>query len=756
MSTESSDGNTEAFDAFQQALDLGLASKGNVEAARTLASDSTTVVHHDAGLRHDADLHHDVAGARVLDESILGLGSDAGGEFVSLLEDAGLERAPIPKQIGRYVVEALMRGGGMGALYRARDPSTAGRLVVLKTLKEDRSRDSRLLDRLREEARLGSKFLHAGICPVLDVVEEKGTVYLVLPFIEGESLEELLRKARDLGSPPPSPRSLWNLLREAGSSASASEVTTPRAGSERPDRAQSSTAGTLARRPSMAADPALPESRGVPAALLVLLENVARAVDHMNAAGVIHRDLKPGNILIQKNGAPIVIDFGLALETDENRARLTREGEVLGTPAYMAPEQIEGRSSDIDRRTDVWALGVILYELLTLRLPFSGGTHRELLARTLRGDPVPPRQLVPEIPRDLEAVCLQALEVERDRRYATAAEFADDLRRFRKREATLARPLTTVEFILRRMRRHAWAIAGAAALIALAGVATFLVIELGAEREKTTTRVVETQGAFLSFENLRRAAEEGREPSPSDLDRVKHYVRDREELDLVVSDPYSPRSWEIFVRGVETETLRADDQLGVVLVSPRGQVVVSAEGPIVRLLRGSLPESVDWHIILEAEDSDSGASSRRDFVLPRTARDVTERWGAELVPGLWTITARIDPARHGGASETFADSKQSVLVVSSSERDRALAAFSTSGSDDDDRLLRAVVLQRADLEFYEDALAELDAISPTAPKGARVRADLLEARILWKLGDLDGAAALEESISRARDGANAR
>ena len=196
-----------------------------------------------------------------------------------------------------------------------------------------------------------------------------------------------------------------------------------------------------------------------------MIATISEAIDYAHEKGIIHRDLKPGNILLDENGQPHVTDFGLAKQID-NEVTMTVSGAILGTPAYMSPEQARGDNRRVDRRSDVFSLGVILYEMLTGTKPFDGSSQVQLLQQIQSHDPRSPRAVDGRIPRDLETICVKAISKQSDRRYATTKEFAEDLRRFLAGSAILARPESLFEKGSRWVRRNkALATVGLVALL---------------------------------------------------------------------------------------------------------------------------------------------------------------------------------------------------------------------------------------------------------------------------------------------------
>jgi len=329
------------------------------------------------------------------------------------------------RKIGEFrVLRELGRGTG-GAVYLAWQPSLR-RHVALKVLHAVHSEEDLGLARFRREATSGAKLNHAGIVQVYARGSAGGEHYIAMEYVAGESLaKDLERLRQQLGD----------------STLSAKRLSEPQRKLIDIERS------------------------------VRIVAEVADALAHAHGVGVIHRDVKPQNILLTADGHAKLSDFGLA--KDHNELALTVDGRVGGTPYYMSPEQALAKSVQVDHRSDVFSLGVVLYELLTLHLPFEGGTMAEVLYAISFRPHRKLRDVNPRVPIDLELVCTKALEKAREDRYSSAAEFAEDLRRFLRHEAVRAKAPSLRRRAARWLRRNRrQAAVGAASLSAL-GVGGF-------------------------------------------------------------------------------------------------------------------------------------------------------------------------------------------------------------------------------------------------------------------------------------------
>jgi hypothetical protein len=225
---------------------------------------------------------------------------------------------------------------------------------------------------------------------------------------------------------------------------------------------------------------------GIPQAL-ALAETLADAIQTAHAENVIHRDLKPSNIILDRQGAPHITDFGLAKQVDLD-TRYTQSGTTIGTPAYMPPEQARGDLAQVGPRSDVYALGAVLYEMLTGRSPFTGRSLLEVVVAVLNEPVRPPRQINPNIHRDVQTIVLKCLEKDPALRYASAAELRDDIRRFRSGEAIHARPIGPVRRAGRLLRRHATFLAAAATVLLVVGLSAWQVWRMKTRMDQARAR----------------------------------------------------------------------------------------------------------------------------------------------------------------------------------------------------------------------------------------------------------------------------
>jgi serine/threonine protein kinase/WD40 repeat protein len=354
-----------------------------------------------------------------------------------------LDDYQIIREIGR---------GGMGIVYEAEQRSR-GRRVALKILSFAAALDPRRRKRFQNEARAAQLLRHAHIVPVSSFGCEQGVYSYAMQFIEGQNLAELIDGLRQSEGGGPS------LTSRSGHSTIASGANGTAATAQQPSRTTATGSPEL----HSIRDRAFCEK----AARWMM--QAAEALDHAHDQGVVHRDIKPSNLLIDGHGNLWVTDFGLALIGGEEG--LSRTGDLVGTLRYMSPEQALGKRVVIDGRADIYSLGVTFYELLTLRPACDGRDRQEVLRQIVQQEPPAPRRICAKIPRNLETIVLKAMAKEREDRYATARELADDLKRFLENRPIRARPPSLLDRLTRWSRHHRPAVAAAFLILILAVVA---------------------------------------------------------------------------------------------------------------------------------------------------------------------------------------------------------------------------------------------------------------------------------------------
>lgn len=412
----------------------------------------------------------------------------------------------VPRTLGDFQIIRPLGRGGMGIVYEAMQLSLA-RPVALKVLPFTSTFDEQQLKRFKIEAQAAALLHHTHIVPIYAVGCERGVHFYAMQLINGQSLaaviEQLRRRGRDHG----------DARRAAPPDASAGSVTGPAA-----EPASAPSLGTEAEeleRATVSVSTAL--TAGISLSSQAYFRRVARlmvqaadALEHAHQQGVIHRDIKPGNLLVNAAGNLWVTDFGLAQLHSENG--LTRSGDVLGTARYMSPEQISGRRTMIDHRTDVYSLAATFYELLTWVSVFSGETRQELLLQILRDDPRPPRVICPTVPVELETIVLKALSKNPDERYPTAAALGADIQRYLDHQPIQARRPSLVDRTRKWARRHPAWVAASMLTLAIVSVVSLVSMALVAHQQRLTTEAlarerVRAQEADQQFRKARQAVD---------------------------------------------------------------------------------------------------------------------------------------------------------------------------------------------------------------------------------------------------------
>ncbi len=536
---------------------------------------------------------------RLLRLGLVSLGGDS--------PSAAFEPA-LPSSLGPYRIDGILGRGGVGIVYRGRQSNLGDRPVAVKALRPELLGSTRGQARFVREGLLAARLRHPNLCPVLDVGNDNGIAWLAMPLIEGETLAARIE---------------WTRERSA--------------------------CGPVRLRDHDDADWH---------AVVRLIATVARALHRAHQTGLVHRDIKPANIVVQPDGEPVLLDFGLARDLADERSGLTGSAELLGTPAYMAPEQAEPHRRGTDARTDVYGLGATLHECLTLRLPHEGATRNELLQKIAREPATPLRRHGVGLPAELETVVIVALDRDPDRRYATAAAFARDLEHVLRNEPILARSPGRLLRTLRWVGRNRLA----AAFIVVLGLGLVSSLALSAEvriesagRQVTAllARADANRAEARSFEAFGDALEARRlDPrSPTTLASLQQLLG--RELEVIrfetpfggfgITDPTGDRMAFPVQGGLEIQRMSADagpplEFPGVFLV----RMAWTADGGIV---------AADPDGFVQRSDPDGRIGWRSDHALAGDA--ASERLPSALPRQVRMIGVATRPA-HDGEPELVA------------------------------------------------------------------------------------------------------
>jgi serine/threonine protein kinase len=419
---------------------------------------------------------------------------------------------PIDTELGTLGDFRILREvgrGGMGVVYEAEQMSL-GRRVALKVLPFAAALDPQQLRRFKTEAQAAAQLHHTNIVPVFWVGCEQGVHYYAMQFIEGRSLAEVIRELRQVEGVDVVQAfqpNVDSVCSDRAVAAPSEDVGRVRRGSPEP-----APFPTVALPAPLTEHANLPTSRRDSTRNRAYFRNVARlgieaaeALEHAHQEGIIHRDIKPANLMIDAKGHLWVTDFGLArLQSDSG---LTMTGDVIGTLRYMSPEQALGRRVLIDARTDIYSLGVTLYELLALQPAFESHDRQELLRQIADEQPRSPRKLNASIPRELETIILKAMSKEAESRYTTAQQLADDLRRFQEDKPIKARRPTLMERAAKWARRNRKLVIAGVVLLILATVGLGTSTALVARERAEALRQRDGARTQLAAANAARTAE---------------------------------------------------------------------------------------------------------------------------------------------------------------------------------------------------------------------------------------------------------
>ena len=569
-------------------------------------------------------------------------------ERVSLLRSAGLVAAPeddpdggareppdFPERLGDFRLLERLGQGGMGVVYLAHQESLE-RLVALKLIRPEQLYFPGARQRFAREVEAVARLAHPGIVPVHVVGEEHGIPFFAMEYVRGASLEDAFEVLRGRNPAVLTGHDLYRAIGER-------------------------LAGQTGLHPDAEATAQPPFDDSWTAACLWIVREVAQSLEHAHQRGVLHRDVKPSNVMLTPEGRVLLVDFGLA--SAEGSAAVTGSGARIGSLAYMAPEQVEGRLDRIGRETDVYGLGVTLYQLLALRRPFAGNSLSKIQRAILDGALPRLRAVAPTVSKDLDAVVMKAMAPEAGRRYASAADFARDLTRVIDQHPVEARaPGAWMQLVRWTQRNRAAAAAlGLGLVVAVGGPLVFgyqqrvLTGQIAAERDRadherglarTQRAVAEDQRALALREReeaevqRQRAEDREREADEQRGIAVDHLGRALEAIELMLTRVSEEQLVDVpqmeRVRGaLLADALRLFDELGRAAGAP------GPDGPSLDLHLRSAGVGVALAGLEQRLGQRDAASSRLMDQVIELRRLVDERGEGRFRAGLALALGRL-------------------------------------------------------------------------------------------------------------------
>jgi serine/threonine protein kinase/formylglycine-generating enzyme required for sulfatase activity len=542
------------------------------------------------------------------------------------------EQKPIP-ELNDYRLVRWVGRGGMGSVYLA-EHLPDGRLVALKLIERSLTQSPAAVARFVREAELAASLRHPNLVAVFDSGSTDHYAYYAMEFVPGVTLARAIAQLRESRAQGQGDLDLHDIVPAA----------VARLGQE-----LDLELGTA----SGARDAEARESYFASAARIVA--ETADALAYLHARGIVHRDVKPENILLDGAVAPLLTDFGLA--RDAEGGPMTRTGALLGTPQYMSPEMATLGAKAVDHRTDVYSLGVTLYELLTLRAPHQAKSTHELLRKIAVETPPAPRLIAAGVPRDLETIALKAIEKDPRRRYSSAQDFAEDLRRFLRFERILARPPSWWRRAGRFARRHRL-VAGLAVVLAGAAVAWWAMV--GHFRGQEHRRLVADAAGLI---------EHGRAASAASALRLLERAR------AIRSDAATERLYRL-AQGERPVAFSAEPAAAVVFV--RSMDDDDGEVGVIERLGGTTPDAPRLTAWLPVGEYiaivDGGDAGYGELRLEVTWRDLAPTLHAPLRPDAESSAGMVEvPA--GRYRIGYNPPKAAGLILDRAEEVVAVEAF---------------------------------------------------------------------------------